>query len=211
MAITVLDDVILPNSVILAGVRGRQIRRNTRVQNQSGVMQINVDWSRTLREYEIGIAPMPLTSWQAIEGLHEVTEGGAFGFLMEDPKDNAATLTDGVLTAISGSTYQLQKKYTSAGSTRTKNRKITRPRAGSLTITVSGTPLVEGVGFTVNYATGVVTIASAPAASSLAWSGRFYVPVHFQTDMIDWELVAAGQVDSRLLTGQSITLQEVAE
>src|SRR2546428_5567926 len=35
--------------------------------------------------------------WQTIEGLHEVTAGGAYGFLIEDPKDSLVTVANGVL------------------------------------------------------------------------------------------------------------------
>ena len=60
-------------------------------------------------------------------------------------------------------------------------------------------------------ATGRVTIPSGPTAANLAWTGRFYVPVHFQDDAIDWELVVAGQADSRFLSGPSVVLVEVRE
>lgn len=210
MAITVYTDVILPSGVLAGGVRGKQIRSNARTGARNGGMQINVNWARTLRQYELGVSPMTVEQWQAIEGLHEVTEGGAFGFLMSDPKDASASLANGRVSLVSGTTYQLQKRYTSAGSTRTKDRKITRPIAADFVLQASGVT-VAGANYTLNTVTGRLTIPSAPAAATLTWSGSFYVPVHFASDDIDWELVRSGPMEARLMAGPSVTVMEVAE
>jgi uncharacterized protein (TIGR02217 family) len=210
MAITVYTDVILPSGVLAGGVRGKQIRSNARTGARNGGMQINVNWARTLRQYELGVSPMTVEQWQAIEGLHEVTEGGAFGFLMSDPKDASASLANGRVSLVSGTTYQLQKRYTSAGSTRTKDRKITRPIAADFVLQASGVT-VAGADYTLNTVTGRLTIPSAPAAATLTWSGSFYVPVHFASDEIDWELVRSGPMEARLMAGPSVAVMEVAE
>ena len=208
--ITVYTDTILPNSILAAGVRGKQIRSNARSAAFNGSMQINVNWARTLRQYELGVVPLTVEQWQTIEGLHEVTEGGAFGFLMQDPKDASATLANGRVTLVSGTTYQLQKRYTSAGSTRTKDRKITRPIASGFVLQASGVT-VAPANYTLNTVTGTLTIPSAPAFATLTWSGGFHVPVHFASDEIDWELVRSGPMDTRLMAGPSVTVMEVAE
>lgn len=205
MSITVLSDVILPNSVLSAGVRGKNMRLNSRVAVNNGFESINVIWSRTLRQFEIGTVPMLVGAWQAIEALHEITEGGAFGFLMKDPKDSE--VVGGVMTALGGGVYQMYKRYTDAGSGRTKDRIITRPRALGLTVTNNGAP----ASYTLDATTGRVTIAGAPAAAGLAWSGQFYLPVHFLEDSIDWDLIAPGAASQRLLSGPSVVLQEIRE
>ena len=211
MTITVYADVILPNNIISAGARGKQVRNNNRTLASNGTQQVNVNWARTLRQYELGVVPLSVADWQTIEGLFEVTEGGAFGFLLQDPKDTKALITEGVATSLTSTTFQLYKKYTSAGSTRTKNRKITRPIAAGFDVKVSGVSLTVTTQYTLNTATGVVTIASAPAASTITWSGNFYVPVHFASDEIDWELVRSGPADTRLMAGPGVTVLEVAE
>lgn len=207
MAIVVLDDVILSNRVISAGVRGRQIRQNRRVQQVGGQVAVNVMWQQTLREFEIGIVPMRREAWQDIESIHEVTDGGAYGFLMEDPKDSSVT-ADGVVVELTSTTFQLYKRYTEAS--RTKDRKITRPRSSGFVLSISG--VAQSSGYTLNTATGVVTIVAGPLASTVTWTGRFYVPVHFMSDSIDWAMVVAGQdPDARFLAGPSVVLQEVRE
>ena len=210
MTITVLSDVIAPNSLWAAGVTGRQIRLNARAQNQGGHMKINVVRSRTLRRYEFGTVPLRVQVWQTLEGLYEVTDAGAFGFLVQDPKDNSATHETGRVDLLNAGahTYRLYKRWTSAGSTRTKDRRVTRPRASTFTLQISGVPTTS---FTLNDETGVVTIPADPLASTVTWAGSFYVPVHFDNDEIDWDLVVAGHADARFATGPQIALMEVFE
>jgi uncharacterized protein (TIGR02217 family) len=208
MAIIVLSDVLLPNSIISAGIRGKNMRMNSRVETDSGQRTINVVWTKTLRQYELGTVPLTLEQWQAIETLHEVTEGGAYGFLMEDPKDN--TVTNGVLTRTAAGLFQLVKRYTETLSGRTKDRNITRPRSTGFVLYQSGVAMSSG-SYTVNYNTGVVTIASNPDPATLSWSGKFLVPVHFMDDFIDWDLIAPGSPNQRFLSGPSVVLQEIRE
>jgi uncharacterized protein (TIGR02217 family) len=185
VSITVYNDVILPASVLSAGVRGKNARRNTRTMTANGQGQINVDWSRTLREYQLGIAPMPVTTWQTIEGLHEVTEGGAYGFLMQDPKDSAVAATEGLLypyntSALLGTNglgygipaYKMYKRYTSVGSTRTKDRSITRPQTTPV-VKRGGSTVTHGAGagnIAINYDTGTVTFVADSSSTVTAVS-----------------------------------------
>jgi uncharacterized protein (TIGR02217 family) len=208
-AIVVFSDVLLSNSVIEAGVRGKNMRLNSRVPTDNGFESVNIIWTQTLRQFELGFVPMRVAQWQAIETLHEITEGGAFGFLMEDPKDNNAA--DGVMTLVSTHVYQLHKRYVEPVSTRFKTRKITRPRLSGLVVKVSGVTL-DPASYTLDPTTGRITIpGSTPAASTLTWTGLFYLPVHFMDDSIDWTLVVAGVQEQRYLSGPSVMLQEIRE
>lgn len=209
MSVIVLSDVILANSVISASVRGKSVRLNNRVVTEGGEQQINIIWSQSLREYEIGTVPLRVSDWQALEAIHEITEGGAYGFLLQDPKDH--TVIDGALAFDEATdTYQLQKRYVDARSGRYKDRPITRPRSTGFVLMESGVPLSPSA-YTLNPDTGRVTIPSLPAASTLSWSGSFYVPVHFKDDAIDWDLVVAGAADQRFLAGPSVVLVEIRE
>jgi uncharacterized protein (TIGR02217 family) len=310
MAITVFADVIVPNSVLSAGIRGKQVRSNARVQSQNGTMQINTVWARTLRQYEIGFIPMLVSQWQTLEGLFEVTEGGAYGMLLADPKDVAVDPAAGLLypfaTTLVGTiglgygvpTYKLHKRYTAVGTSRTKDRAVTRPQAtptpvlkrGGATVTLGAAPgnaaidyttgtvtfvadsssavtavsvgattqvtltaalaglsvgqrlylsgLAGTVGSALNGASHAVTAITGgalnvytlsvsttglawtsggtgfdypQASETLTWGGAMYVPVHFASDEIDWELVVGGAEGSRLLAGPTVMLMEVRE
>lgn len=311
--IVVFSDVILPESVIGAGLRGKNMRKNTRAMTQSGYTNTNVVWERTLRQYDIGFVGMPVSTWQTIEGIHEATDAGAYGFLMQDPKDQRVLSTEGRLQpylpdvpqevgnigfGYGVPSYRLTKKYTSIGSTRTRNRYITRPKSAAV-VTRNGAPVAPGAGagqVAIDYlngtglvtfvadasqavagltlgATTVVTFANntgliaalapgnrlyldgclgttgavlnkkshlitaeagntftiatsttgltytgagigykyAQETEPLAWSGDFYVPVHFLADDLDWELLLGGAADQRLVAGVSIMLMEVRE
>lgn len=205
MAITVFSNVVLPNTIIAAGVRGKNMRFNSRVPTDGGFESINVVWTQTLRQFEIGIVPLRVDQWQALETLHEITEGGAFGFLMEDPKDSHVT-TGGIFTEISAGLYQMTKRYTDPASNRFKDRRITRPK-GVITVRQNG----AAISATVDSSNGQVTIAGSPDVATLSWTGAFYVPVHFMDDVIDWELISPGAADSRFAAGPSVVLQEVRE
>jgi len=311
MTITVYSDVLFPDEAAVRGVRGRTIRRNERAQAQGGHQQVNVLWSRSLREYEVGIIPLAASAWGQIEALHEITDGGAFGMLLRDPKDAAATAAQGLMQpAVDGEAVgaigvgygvpvlQLFKRYAASGTTRTHDRRITRPESPAALLR-GGLPVNIGIAAghaAIDYATGTVTFvadtsqsiasvtvgaatvvnfndglgivaalaigqrvylsgitgtaaavlnglshevtakgatsltiatsttglaassgtgnaAKYPQASeALAWSGGFFVPVHFRDDYIDWELVRGGAMeDVRLIAGPAVVLEEVRE
>ncbi|MDH2234577.1 DUF2460 domain-containing protein [Delftia tsuruhatensis] len=291
--VQVLSDVVMPRRVIASGVRGKQIRRNLRTENQGGYTQAAVIWRKTMRQYEFGMVPMLLDQWQAIEGLYEVTDAGAYGFLLEDPKDCKCSPTDGVLLMdqLGGPVGRLGKRYTSAGSTRYRDRVITRPKGqpvvtrngvavsygsgagqialsglgvitwvadavsavsssspGAQTVVTLGAPLagigaggylylagmtgtgaallndrahqvvsVAGAVYTLSVDTTGKTLAGGQGrkypqpADALAWSGGFYVPVQFQSDELDWDIVRGGDYDGRLMVGPNVILVEVRE
>lgn len=210
MPITVLADMILPNSVISSGVRGKVKRTNSRVQHgETGYMSINAVSSQALREFELGTVPLRIEDWQRIQAFHEITLGGAYGFLVEDPSDCIATGGAIVPMPAVGATpayYQLVRRYVEPKSGRYSDRPITRPQVSSIVLaTAEGAPVT---GYTVDPLTGRVT-GGDPTA--LQWSGRFYVPVHFQSDDLDWDLVVAGGYDQRFLAGPSVVLSEIRE
>lgn len=207
MTITVLNDVFPPRLVLAAGIKGKQMRMNSRVRTDSGRQYANQIWTQTLRQYEIGFVPMRLEGWEAISALHEVTAGGAYGFLLEDPIDHAVTVANGRMELVSGAVYQLQKRYTIAS--RSEDRRITRPNASTFVPYYDGAEILS---YTLDADTGQITLGAAVAdASLLSWSGRFYVPVHFMDDFLDWNLAAPGSADQRFVAGPTALLQEIRE
>lgn len=176
-ALTVLADVILPHSIIAAaGLQGRNQRNNTRRGSQAGFQNINVNWGDTLRQYELGFIPMLPAQWRTIEGVHEVTDGGAFGFLLTDPKDSMVDATQGLMHPLSGTTlvgtiglgygvptYKLHKRMAAIGTTRTKDRRITRPILAGNLLKRDAATVVLGAGAgqaALNVDTGVVTFVA---------------------------------------------------
>jgi uncharacterized protein (TIGR02217 family) len=168
MTITVYNDLILPETVIQAGIRGKNMRSNTRVMSGSGYAAVNINWARTLRQYELGIKPMEVAQWLEIEALHEATDGGAYGFKMQDPKDRTVSHTSGFLQGYEGGVevgdvgegygtkdYVIKKRYATISGVRTYDRRITRPKS-PIEIKKAGT-VVSGTGYTLSTSTGIVT------------------------------------------------------
>lgn len=169
MSINVLSDVIVPNSVLLAGLDGTNSRKNDRTKNPAGYASVNVVRDETLRAWQIATQPMFVGDLQAIVGLHEVTDAGAFGMLLEDPIDSVVTPAQGALLGyMSGvesgvvgfgngtPTYGFRKLYTAYGSTRKKARIVTRPK-GTPSLLRGGSPVTLGV------AAGNAAISAGPS------------------------------------------------
>jgi uncharacterized protein (TIGR02217 family) len=212
MSIIVLSDLILPNSVISSGMRGKIIRKNDRVQTDNGFESINIVWSQGIRQYEFGTVPMLVEQWQIIESFHEITAGGAYGFLMFDPKDQIGTPANTGVKAVTVGTetyYQIQRRYIDKASGRYRDRPISRPLIGEFVLYQNGEPLGTGASM-VDPETGRLNIVPS-SVDNLSWGGRFYTPVHFLDDSIDWDLVAPGGYDQRFLAGPSVVLQEIKE
>jgi len=210
MSVTVYNDVILKNNVISSSINGKINRKNVRIVTEGGDTTVNILWQESLREYEISTVPLSIDNWKLIEGLFEITEGGAYGFLMHDPKDFKVSSTEGKASLITGATYQMKKRYSTISSSRYKDRDITRPRNGSIAVTYNGG---AAPAYTINYDTGVITFTGGPVgnASLIGWSGEFYVPVHFAADVMGWDLIAPGAYESRFTEMPTITLMEIRE
>jgi uncharacterized protein (TIGR02217 family) len=215
-ALEVLPTLIMKNKVLSSGAQGHLMFQNRRVQQVSGHIIVNATWEQMLHVYDLSTIQLQRADWQYLQTLHRLTGGGHKGFLLEDPVDYKAVTvaldssTSGVVTGLTSTTFQLYKRYTETVSALYADRKITRPQAVGFVVSVSGTPL-GGADYSLNTVTGVVTIASAPSASAVTWSGRFYVPVHFQSDMVDWQLEVPGPEDFRFFSGPNVILQEVRE
>ena len=168
MTITIYNNLILPETVIQAGIRGKNMRSNTRVMSGSGYAAVNINWARTLRQYELGIKPMEVAQWLEIEALHEATDGGAYGFKMQDPKDRTVTHTNGFLQGYEDGIevgdvgegygtkdYVIKKRYSTINGVSTYDRRITRPNS-PIEIKKAGS-VVAGSGYTLSTSTGIVT------------------------------------------------------
>jgi len=166
MSIVVYGDVILPKRVVLAGVTGRQTRQNIRVVNQGGYANATVVRDATIREYTIGIKAMAKARWDTIEGIWEVTDSGAYGFLIEDPKDSVVTegALQGYMLGVEfgapgfgngGPLYGLRQIKRPVAGSRFVDRVVTRPN-GAPVMLRDVTPIVVGA------SPGNVALSDAP-------------------------------------------------
>jgi uncharacterized protein (TIGR02217 family) len=152
-------------------------------QASSGGEQRNVLWAEARAKYNIASGIRDKTDADKILAFFMNVRGRAIGFRFKDWADyeilnqNIGT-GNGVTT-----TYQLIKDYVVGPQKYT--RVIRKPVAGSLlTLTVAAVALSEGVGYTVNNTTGIITFVVPPpvGAAIVIPAAQFDVPVRFDVD-----------------------------
>lgn len=185
------------------GTSGGPWRRTDIVALSNGRESRNQRWRDARRRYDAGSGVRSVSDLYEVVAFFEARAGQLYGFRFTDPVDfqscgpeevvSAADqllgIGDGVRTA-----FPLVKRYGDAGGS--TERAIAKPQVGSVLVAVNGTPTGS---FTVDHATGVVTLASAPASGAVVRAGfRFDVPVRFDTDRIEVDLKAfqAGSIPS---------------
>ena len=201
------DNVILPLSLSFGTTTGP--KTSTVVSfTDSGFRKANRRWSQHLRRFNLRYALRSPQDVYTLLKLFEAVDGPANSFLLRDWNDwnttdgrmgdqgagfiTAAdqplenTVTGGIVGDGTTLTYQALKRYTVGAASH--GRTIKKPQNGTILVAVDAVAQTEGVDFTVDYATGIVSFASPPGASgsptgvSVTWGGAFYVPVAFEGD-----------------------------
>jgi len=161
----------------------------TPIERASGTETRNRNWAFPLHRFNCTVGPRAeediaelLEFWHAVGGM-------AYGFRFSDGVDYKScriqedvTATDGPLLVVAGESpevYQLTKRYTYGA--RTQDRPIYKPVSGTILIADNGTLKTEMTHYTIDYATGRVSLLFAPAGM-LTWGGEFDVPVRFDSE-----------------------------
>ena len=175
-----------------------RIKHNTSVvQVNSGARSANKNWAFPLREFDVSHAMRVKTYIDTLLAFNlAVSEGRANTFRYKAWADYLVTASQGIATLISGDTYQMYRRYTFGGST--KDRKITLPVSGTITVTGGGT-------YSIAYTTGI--ISRTGGAAPTGWSGEFDVLACFATDLSDFAIRTRAGGDF-LMGNEQITLQE---
>lgn len=142
-----------------------------------------------------------LTHFQTVLVFYRARNGPANGFRYKDWLDYATTPTgstwkpgDASVTSTdvqlgvgddSETQFQLKKEYTSGPTTVVRN--LTKIVSGTVKVSLDDVEKTEGVDYSVNYNTGVITFNTAPSAGEVVKAGcEFDVPVRFGEE-IDFE------------------------
>lgn len=162
----------------------------------------NQNWALARGRWEVGLTNRTTAETEAfVAFFYSVAKGMANSFRFRDPLDHTFTAQplgtgDGTTT-----TFQLVKIYTLGSQSYT--RVLHKPVAGTVTVTLDGTP---AVGFTVSTMTGVVTITPAPDVGvAVVASGEFDVPVRLSID----DLSGLRYVSIDAFSFESVQLLEV--
>ena len=139
-----------------------------------GAEQRQANWAEALTAYDVGPGIRSEADIQVLLQFFRARLGPARAFRLRDPFDAGAA--DEVIGTGDGATrrFALVKRYGEM------TRRITRPVAGSVAVTVDG---VAVTGFSV--AEGTVELAAAPAAGAVVRASfAFDVPVRFAEDQL---------------------------
>ena len=164
----------------------------------SGDEQRNICWEQAKCKFNIGTGIRTRVQMAAVVSHFRVVMGRAYSFPFKDWSDYDAT--DQQMVQISPTIYQLVKRY-SLGSGQ-HIRTITKPVSGSVVVKVNGSVVTPA---SIDYLTGRVTFASAPAAAPTA-TFQFCVPVRFDMDHLP---IQVESFDQQTVT--QIDLVEVPE
>lgn len=187
------------------GARGGPEFSTVVVATVSGREQRNSRWQYPRQRWDVSQGVKTAADFVALRAFFLTMQGRLHGWRFKDWADFEATHSGdgrGVVTGITSTTFQMFKRYTSGA--QTVDRKVTKPVTSTVEVKVSGVVVTA----TVNTVTGVLTIASAPSAANVTWSGQFDVPMRFDTDRLD-ATVAARNSGGLLHQWDSIPVLEV--
>jgi uncharacterized protein (TIGR02217 family) len=216
-------EVVFPDNISY-GTSGGPGFKTSIITVNSGAEERVAHWSQARRKFDVAEAIKSYAELSQLIQFYKSRLGCANGFLFKDFSDYATT-TDGILhgessTPVShtdqvigvgdgtNSTFQLTKTYADIGGSHT--RTITKPKNGSVLVGVNGTPL--STGWTLNYTTGVLNLATPPAAGQVVtWGGEFYVPVRFGDELDEQLPVSLDDYNSGSVRIPLVEIQDTVE
>ena len=141
----------------------------------SGGEQRNIRWADGKGNWNISTGIRTRAQMDDVIAFFRVAMGKAYSWRFKDWTDYKASAID--MVEVSSTVYQIVKCYTVGSVSVVRN--ITKPKSGTVAITVSGSPVSP----TIDYLTGLATFGSAPGATPKA-TFEFDVPVRFDTDQL---------------------------
>ena len=175
------------------GSLGGPSRRTEIVTLANGFEERNTPWADARRHYDAGLGLRSLDDLEALIAFFEARAGQLHGFRWKDWADYRSAPVSKPITPLDQDLGQgdgqrreftLRKAYASGD--HVYHRPVVKPVAGSVLVALGGDPLVEGVHYTLDTASGVLTFATPPAPGAEVSAGfEFDVPVRFDTDRIE--------------------------
>lgn len=196
-------EVRFPTSLSFGALGGPE-RRTEIVELTSGFEERGTPWAHSRRRYDAGLGLRSLDDVAALVEFFEARQGQLYGFRWKDWADYKSCKSSADPTCFDQligrgdevtSVWSLLKDYPSGGDC--YQRPIAKPVAGTVRVAVGGTPLQEGVHYTVDTVTGAVVFDQAPDMGAEIQAGfEFDVPARFDTDRIQTSVASfrAGDV-----------------
>lgn len=164
----------------------------------SGAESRNVDWEQARYRFDVAHAARLSADSEAVKAFFVNMQGRAHGFRYKDWTDFTVTTGQGVFVQLTGTTFQMYKRYVSGS--RQYDRIIQKPVSGTASVT-------GGTAVSVDYTTGIVSVSSG---TPTAWTGQFDVPVRFDLDELVGEIISRAGASGELIVGwTAIPLVEI--
>jgi uncharacterized protein (TIGR02217 family) len=188
-------DVRLPEEVE-RGAQGGPRFKTTVLTLSSGFERRNIDWANTRSEYDAGYGIQTKQDFSLVRDFFYARQGKAHSFRFKDWGDFEIDQLIGT-TDTSTTEFQMFKRYSSGGINH--DRTLTKPLASGWVVTVNAVsqtvvydtaPSIGQVA--IDTATGILTLGATHAATTaeaIVVTGEFDVPVRFETDAFDVNLV----------------------
>jgi uncharacterized protein (TIGR02217 family) len=181
-------EIRFPTTIAFHSTGGPE-RKTEIVTLGSGFEERNGVWLNSRRRYDVGYGVKTLDDIHAVIAFFEARAGRLYGFRFKDFADfkscapqTATTPCDQTLGSGDGTTKNFALKKTYASGPTSWTRTIVKPVAGTVRVAIGG---VESSAFSLDAATGVVTLTQAPASGAAVTAGfEFDVPVRFDTDAL---------------------------
>jgi uncharacterized protein (TIGR02217 family) len=157
-------NVRLPED-IEQGAEGGPEFKTIVLERASGREKRNIAWSRVRGSWDIAYGIRTKADLETVRDFFYARQGKAYGFRFKDFSDFEITgpqsigISGGVTTV-----FQIYKRYTSGAFY--YDRKITRLVNGTYSVYIDGVLKTEGVHYTIDIDTGLVTLASAAGTAA---------------------------------------------
>lgn len=208
------EDATFPENISF-GSRGGPGYNTNIIEMDGGQVQTVPRWSETRHTFNAAYGVKSPADIFALKQFYIARLGVANGFRYKDWVDFTTNPTNGADVTVAATdqeavrvddtTFQMTKQYTQGSVTR--NRKITKPRAGTI-VAVDG--ITVSTGFSLNVATGIITFTDPIAGDSIVtWGGQFDVPVMFGKEL-DGNFVLTMD-DFGVRSAEDITLVELVD
>lgn len=170
------------------GYASEPMRSVTIVERKNGHERRNINWIYPRQRITLTVGPSEggdAAVQELLEFWHAV-QGEAYGFRVKDYSDfkscyvsSTPAATDQPLVQNTNSPieYQMIKRY-SAGALYA-DRIISKPVQGTIVVEDDGSPKTEGIDYTIDYTTGLVTLNFTPSTAGPTWGGEFDLPMRF--------------------------------
>lgn len=193
-----------PEQIAFGAVGGPEFKTNV-VTVESGREKRDAVWAYPRHSWDVSPPARLQAQYEALRAHFMSVDGRAHGFRFKDWSDYEATVAQGFVAGLTGTTFQLVKRYVSGA--QSKTRRIRKPIASGFSLYDTAVLLTPTTDYTLDTTTGIVTTATTRTAANLTWAGQFDVPMRYDTDKLNGEIISRND-DGYIYRWDSIMLVE---